>query len=71
MSKQDPHTQPELTAEELAAQAIAELPQREAMSLVNANLAAPINLALAATVLSDNSTALAGAQQTTPIVQGI
>ena len=37
-----------------------ELPDREAMSLVNANLAAPINLAAALNVLSDNATAGAG-----------
>src|ERR1043165_4443055 len=33
------------------------LPNRDAMSLVNANLALPINLALAANVLSDGSIA--------------
>jgi len=41
------------------------------MSLVNANIAAPINLALAANVLSDNSTATAIAQQVAPITQQI
>ena len=39
------------------------LPDRTAMSLVNANIAAPINAALALNVLSDNSAALAQAQQ--------
>jgi hypothetical protein len=48
-----------------------DLPDREAMSLVNANLAAPINLAAALNVLSDNSTAIAAAQQVAPIQQGI
>jgi len=48
-----------------------ELPNREAMSLVNANLAAPINLALALNALSDNSVAIASAQQYAPINQGI
>jgi hypothetical protein len=48
-----------------------ELPNREAMSLVNANLAAPINLALALNALSDNSVAVASAQQYAPINQGI
>jgi hypothetical protein len=48
-----------------------ELPNREAMSLVNANLAAPINLAAALNVLSDNSVAGAGAQQIAPIQQGM
>jgi len=60
----------EITRAEMEAQAV-ELPDREAMSLVNANIAAPINLALAANVLSDNSTAIAVAQQYTPIQQGI
>jgi len=55
---------------EMEAKAI-ELPDREAMSLVNANIAAPINLALAANVLSDNSTATAIAQQYAPINQSI
>jgi len=48
-----------------------ELPDREAMSLVNANIAAPINLALAANILSDNSVAIASATQTAPINQSI
>jgi hypothetical protein len=56
---------------EFEARAVSQLPDREAMSLVNANVAAPINLALAANVLSDNSTAIAIAQQTAPITQGI
>ena len=47
------------------------LPERAAMSLVNANLAVPINLAAALNVLSDNATAAAGAQQNVPIQQGI
>ena len=52
-------------------QQVSELPNREAMSLVNANLAAPINLALALNVLSDNSVAIANAQQYAPINQSI
>ena len=52
-----------LTVEELKAIAGEELPERAAMSLVNANIAAPINAALALNVLSDNSAALAQAQQ--------
>ena len=43
-----------LTREELDALAGEPLPERAAMSLVNANLAAPINAALALNVLSDN-----------------
>jgi hypothetical protein len=61
----------ELTAEDLEAEDVLGLPEREAMSLVNANLAIPINLAAALNVLSDNSAALAGAQQDTPINQGM
>ena len=61
----------DLTPEEIDAESVEELPDREAMSLVNANLAAPINAAVAANVLSDDSIAYANAEQTTPIVQGI
>ena len=59
----------ELTEEELAAQEAADLPDREAMSLINANLAAPVNAAVAANVLSDNSTATATAEQDVDIKQ--
>jgi hypothetical protein len=58
-----------LTDEELAAEAGEELPDREAMSLVNTNLAAPINAAVALNVASDNSIAYANAEQTAPITQ--
>jgi len=57
--------------ERLQSQQVAELPNREAMSLINANVAAPINLALALNALSDNSVAVANAQQIAPIQQGI
>ena len=57
-----------LSRAEMEAKAV-DLPDREAMSLVNANVAAPINLALAANVLSDNSVAVAQAYQYTPITQ--
>ena len=60
-----------LTDEELAAEAGEELPDREAMSLVNANIAVPVNAAVAANVLSDNAIAYADATQTDPIIQGI
>ena len=58
-----------LSKAELAKQQGSELPNREAMSLVNANLAAPINAAVAANVLSDGSIAYADATQDTPINQ--
>jgi hypothetical protein len=61
----------ELTREELDALAGEALPERAAMSLVNANIAAPINAAVALNALSDNSTAYANAQQTGDITQGI
>ncbi len=59
----------ELTADEIEAQGGEALPDREEMSLINANIAAPINAAVAANVLSDNSTATANATQTAPITQ--
>jgi len=59
----------DLSVEELEAQEAADLPDREEMSLVNANLALPINAAVAANVLSDGSTAYADATQATPIDQ--
>jgi hypothetical protein len=55
---------------DIETQQVTELPDREAMSLVNANLALPVNLALAANILSDGSIAAAGADQTAPIIQG-
>jgi hypothetical protein len=58
-----------LTQHELQELAGEELPERAAMSLVNANLAIPINAAVAANVLSDNAIAAAQAAQTTPIDQ--
>ena len=59
----------ELSVEELEAQGVEELPDREAMSLLNANLAAPVNAAVAANILSDNSTATATATQDVTIDQ--
>ena len=53
------------------AEQVMALRTREELSLVNLNLAAPINLALAANVLSDGSAAVANAVQTVQISQGI
>jgi len=53
--------------DELAGEA---LPERAAMSLINANIAIPINAAVAANVLSDNANAIAGAVQQGAITQG-
>ena len=58
-----------LTREELNALAGEELPERAAMSLINANVAAPINLAAALNLASDNSIAYANAQQDVNITQ--
>lgn len=59
----------ELSNDELKDQAAEELPDREAMSLVNANVAIPINAAIAANVLSDDAVAYADAAQDAAIDQ--
>ena len=59
----------ELSQDELQNESGQELPDREAMSLINANVAAPINAAVAANVLSDNSVAYANAVQSGDITQ--
>ena len=69
MSDQSPQEYRPLTREELGEMAGEELPERAAMSLVNANVAAPINAAVALNALSDGSTAIAQATQTAPITQ--
>jgi hypothetical protein len=61
--------QPGLTPEELEEAGGEQLPDREQMSLVNANIAVPVNAAVAANVLSDGSIAYADAVQQTPIDQ--
>ncbi len=58
-----------LTREELNELAGEELPERAAMSLINANLAAPFNAAVALNAFSDHSTAYANAVQNAPITQ--
>ena len=58
-----------MTREELNELAGEELPERAAMSLINANVAAPVNLAAALNVASDNSIAYANAQQDVDITQ--
>jgi hypothetical protein len=58
-----------LTREDLDALAGEALPDRAAMSLINANIAAPINAALALNVASDNSVAYANATQDVNITQ--
>jgi hypothetical protein len=58
-----------LSREELEQLAGEQLPERAAMSLVNANIAIPVNAAIAANVLSDGAIAYADAAQNTPIDQ--
>jgi hypothetical protein len=58
-----------LSDAELAAEGGEQLPDREQMSLVNANVAAPVNVAAALNVLSDDSVAVADATQTADIDQ--
>ncbi|HEV3475307.1 MAG TPA: hypothetical protein VG602_08080 [Actinomycetota bacterium] len=68
MAKENADYKP-LTREELNQLAGEELPEKAAMSLINANLAAPVNIALAANVLSDNSVAYANAEQSVDLDQ--
>jgi hypothetical protein len=58
-----------LSRDELEKLAGEPLPERAAMSLINANVAAPVNAALALNVLSDDSVAFANAEQTADIDQ--
>ena len=59
----------QLTREQLNELAGEELPERAAMSLINANVAAPVNAAIALNALSDNSIAYANAEQDVDITQ--
>jgi hypothetical protein len=59
----------ELSQEELEAQGGEALPDREAMSLVDTNIAIPINAAVAANVLSDDAIAYANAEMDSEIDQ--
>jgi hypothetical protein len=58
-----------LSRADLEALAGEALPDRAAMSLVNANIAAPINAAIALNALSDGSVAYANATQDATITQ--
>jgi hypothetical protein len=59
----------ELTREELDQIVGEQLPERAAMSLINANVAVPVNAGVAANVLSNDSNADADAKQFAPITQ--
>jgi len=61
----------DLTDEEIQRESGEELPDREAMSLINANIAIPVNAAVAANVLSDGSVAYANAEQYADIDQSM
>ena len=63
------HEHSDLTPEELEGQEAEQLPDREAMSLINANVAVPVNAAVAANVLSDDAIAYANAEQDAAIDQ--
>ena len=67
MSEQ--HAPQGLTDDELDAESGEQLPDREAMSLVDANVAIPVNAAVAANVLSDDAVAYADATQDATIDQ--
>ena len=58
-----------LSSEELEKQGTEEVGEREEMSLVNANIAVPVNAAVAANVLSDDAIAYADATQDAAIDQ--
>ena len=64
-----PQESRQLTREERDELAGEPLPDRAAMALLNLNLAAPVNAAVAANVLSDNSIAYANAEQSVDIEQ--
>ena len=61
----------ELYVHEIDAQAIEALPDAAAMSLINTNVATPINAAGALNAPSDGAVAVANAEQTAPITQTI
>lgn len=65
-NRQDPEG---LSQEELEKQSTEEVGEREEMALVNANVAIPINAAVAANVLSDDAVAYADATQDSVIDQ--
>ena len=58
-----------LTREELDKLAGEPLPEKAAMSLISSNIAIPINAALSANILSDDSVAFASATQDATIDQ--
>jgi hypothetical protein len=59
----------QLVSEDLVHERAEFLPDREAMSLINTNVALPVNAAVALNALSDSSDAFAIAEQTATINQ--
>jgi hypothetical protein len=57
------HRSEPLSNEEIEEHGTEPLPDREEMALIDANVAIPVNLALAANVLSEDAVAYANAQQ--------
>ncbi len=68
MNEQSQEFRP-VTREELDELAGEPLPERAAMSLINANVVLPVNAAVALNVASDDSVAIANAQQTADVQQ--
>ncbi len=68
MSEQTPQRLSDEQVDELTSE---ELPDREQMSLINAQVAAPIDAAVAANVLADHSTADAENGPDAPIDQTV
>lgn len=66
MGQEDFHKLSRDDLEKLAGEA---LPDRAAQSLINSNIAIPVNAALALNLLSDNSIAVANATQDVEITQ--
>jgi hypothetical protein len=69
MAAQEQEGYRKLSRQELDELAGEPLPEKAAMSLINANIAAPINAALALNVASDDSLAYANAEQNVTIDQ--
>jgi hypothetical protein len=61
----------ELTPEELETHTAEQLPEREEMALINANVLAPVNAAVAANVITEDSVAYANAEQNVDVTQSI
>ena len=69
MGEQTPQEYRTLSREVLESLAAEQLPDRAPMSLINAHIAAPVNAAVAANILSDDAVAIANAEQDADITQ--